>query len=81
MGGKRSRKVLPVALKKPLFTFLMKIFKLYILLMYLLGVCHFRDEYLSYECLILSVAANLVNTSKLFLQVKQRMLLLLSIFS
>jgi len=39
-----SRKVLLVTLKKPLCTFLMKIFKLYILLMYLLGMCHFRDE-------------------------------------
>lgn len=44
MGGKKSRKILLVTLKKPLLTFLMKNFKLYILLMYLLGMCHFRDE-------------------------------------
>lgn len=30
--------------KKTLFTFLMKIIKLYLLLMYLLGMCHFRDK-------------------------------------
>lgn len=59
--------------KKSLLSFLMKIFKLCILLMYLLGVCHFVDKIFIF-CLILSVALNSVDTGKLSLQVKQRML-------
>lgn len=74
MEGKKSIAVLLLTLKKKcLLSVLVKIFKLFILLMYFLDMCHFVDK-IFILCLILSVALYSVDTGKLFLQVKQRML-------
>lgn len=65
--------VLLFTLKKCLLSFLVRLFKLFFLLMYFLGMCHFEDK-IFILCLILSVAFYSVNIGKLFLQIKQRML-------